>query len=156
MKEMLYFDVIVFSPTPSVLTCNCFEEFGRVLDPTAKGFNDERLKEDPLGPAVIEVVSDLRRFPHLDGSSDDVGSAVEDGILDRRDHADVEGYFAAIDPILDKDVGWPGERTRDETRHFFFWVKICALRLHEDFVPNSVVAASFHPMVVAAVKGVVS
>ena len=38
----------------------------------------------------------------------------------------------------------------------FFRAKRYVLRLHEDFVPNSVVAASFHPVVVPTVEGVIS
>ena len=153
---MLYFIGTVFSPTPSVLTRNNLEEFGRVLVPAAESFNDERLEENPLSPAVVEVVSDLRGFPHLDGCGSDVGCAVEDSFLDGGNHTDVKGYFATIDPVLDENVGWPGERTRDETGHFLLRVKRCKLRLREDFVPNAVMTASFHSMVVAAVESMIA
>ena len=56
LKEMFCLDGTVFSPPPSVLTRNNFEEFGRVLVPAAESFNDERLEENSLGSAIVEVV----------------------------------------------------------------------------------------------------
>ena len=134
------------------MTGNGFEELSGVFVPAAKGFDDERLEEYPLGTAIVGVIPSLGGFSHFDGRRSSVGGAMKDCILDRRNDADIEGNFAAVDPILDEDVGRARERAGNETRHFLLRVKRCVLRLREDSVPNSVVPASFHSMIVAAVK----
>ena len=67
LKKVFNFNVAVFSPTSSVLTRDDFEEFGRVLVPTAKGFDDERLEKDPLSPAVVEVRLSASRWLRQSG-----------------------------------------------------------------------------------------
>ena len=43
------------------------KELSGVFVPAAKGFDDKRLEEDPLGSAIVEVVANLSGFAHLDG-----------------------------------------------------------------------------------------
>ena len=76
----------------------------------------------------------------------------DDSYLGRGYDADVKRDFSAVYPVFDKNVGRARERAGNETRHFLLRVKRCVLRLREDFVPNSVMPASFHSMIVAAVK----
>ena len=156
LEEMFDFNGIFFPPSARILTGNCLKEFGSVLIPATKGLDDQRLKENPLGATVVEVVPNLGGFTHLDGCGGNVGGAMKDSFLYRGNDADIKGYFATIDPVFDENVSRTRERAGDETRHFLFRVKRCVLRLHEDLVPNPVVSASFHPMIIAAVECVVT
>ena len=93
---MLYFNGTVFSPTPSVLTRNDLEEFGRVLVPAAEGFDNERLEKDALRAAVFKMRPVLCRFPRFDGSGGGFGCPKQQRLLSGGDNAYVEGEFSSI------------------------------------------------------------
>ena len=129
MEKVFYFDGIILPPTSSFLARDGFEELGSDFVPATKRLDDEWLEEDPLGAAVVKMVPNLCGFSHLDGSGRSVSGTMKDSFLNGRDDADVECDFAPVDPVFDKNVGRPGERAGDETRHFLFRVKRCMLRL---------------------------
>ena len=82
MEKVLYLDGTFFSPSPSVLPGNSFEELDGVFVPTTERFDDERLEEDPLGTAIVEMVANLCGLAHLDGRRRRVSCAMEDNFLD--------------------------------------------------------------------------
>ena len=124
--------------------------------PSPKSFHDERHEGNALNSAVLVVGTVFGVLPHLDGGGRKVRSAMDDSFLRRRDDTDVKSNLLAVDPGGDVDVGGTRLRTWDETRHFRCWAERGELRLLENFVPNSVMPAAFHPVIVTAVKSVIA
>ena len=83
-------------------------------------------------------------------------SLEEDCFLRRGSDAHIEGNFASVNPVVDENVRWTRESARNETWQFLLRVERGTLSHGEDGIPNSVMAASFHPVVVAAVESVIS
>ena len=109
-----------------------------------------------LGTAVVGMLPDLLRFPHLDRGARDVGGPEDYCVLDGGHDADVERHLPAVDPVTDEDVGWTRKRTGDDARHFLQRVETRALCLIENVVPNPVVSAAPNAVVVTAVHCMVA
>ena len=80
---------------------------------------------------------------------------MNNGILGGGCDADIEGYFPAINPLLDEDVSSAGKSTRDKARHFLEWTERGVLRSFVYFVTQTVVTAALHAIVISAVEGVI-
>ena len=83
-----------------------FKEGNGVLVPSAKRLNHEGLEVDSFGAAIGEMSPDLRSLSHLDGGAGGFRGAKDDGVLSRRDDANIEGDLPSIDPVADENVGW--------------------------------------------------
>ena len=77
LEEMFYFFGIIFTPSTGTLFRYVLKTFDRVSIPTPKGLNDKRHKSDSLAAAIVKVGLILRRFSHLDGGGQEVGSPVD-------------------------------------------------------------------------------
>ena len=156
LEKMFYLESSFLPPAASVLTGNFLKEFCGIFVPSAEGLDYQGLKEDALGSAVVEVRAAFGRLPHFDGSARDVGSAMQNRLLSGRDDADVERNLPSVHPIFHEHVGRARSRAGNKPRHFFRRIEGGVLSFREDAVPNSIVAAAFHAVVVPAVNGVVA
>ena len=111
---------------------------------------------DALLLAVGEVKAVLCGLANFDGSRWTVSRLKNGSVLRGRGDADVEGNSSSIDPVLHVDVGRARESPWDEARHLFTRVERSVLGHPMDFVPNTIMAATFHATIVAAVEGVVT
>ena len=83
-----------------------FKEGNGVLVPSTKGLNHEGLKVYSFGAAIGEMSPDLRSLSHLDGGAGGISGAEDDGVLSRRNDANIESDLPSIDPVADENVGW--------------------------------------------------
>ena len=70
--------------------------------------------------------------------------------------ADVERQFSSVDPVVDEDVSRTRKGARNEAREFLLRIEGSPLCRSEDDVADSVMAAALQPMIVVAMKSVVS
>ena len=59
-----------------------------------------------MGAAVLKMSAILGGFPHFYSGSGGFGGAMNDGVLGRRDNADIKGDLLAVNPVFDEDVRW--------------------------------------------------
>ena len=81
---------------------------------------------------------------------------MENSVLCWGNDADIKCHPSSLDPIGNLDVCWSRLRVGDEARHLLHRVEGRMLRLPENIVPNSVMSATFEPVIVVAVHCMVA
>ena len=72
---MFDFQCVVLPPSSGGVTTKQLQMFESVDVPTAKGFDDEGFEDDALGPAIVEMLANLRGFSHVNGGGRSFGGA---------------------------------------------------------------------------------
>ena len=108
LEKMFNFHGGGLSPSTSFYGGQLFEKGGGDRIPSSERLDDERLEEDSLGLAMVEVGSVLRSFPRFNGGGGGLGGAMQERLLRGGNDADVEGNSPAVGPVRNVYVGRAG------------------------------------------------